>query len=199
MVTKDEVAQPCCGSLARGAVLFFAVAAFCAATDLGTKYWAFQKFFVPAGVGQVEHWLIPGVLGVQTSTNPGALFGMGRGYSLWFAGASVVFFVIIVFWLFGLGGARDRWLALALGMISGGIFGNFYDRIGWGHLPGYPDEIRHHVRDWILFRLQGVPGFDPWPNFNIADSCLVVGACLLVLHSFFARRPTPAPDRADHV
>jgi signal peptidase II len=48
------------------------------------------------------------------------------------------------------------------------------------------------VRDWILFRLEGVPFFDPWPNFNIADSALVIGAILLFLHAFI----TPAEKTA---
>ena len=35
----------------------------------------------------------------------------------------------------------------------------------------------------IRDRLEGVPFFDPWPNFNIADCLLVVGAAMLFIHS----------------
>ena len=58
-----------------------------------------------------------------------------------------------------------------------------------GHLPGYPDEIKNNVRDWILFQLAGVPFFDPWPNFNIADVMLVSGAIMLFVHAFMYAEP----------
>ncbi len=181
-----------------GAVWFVSVAACCAALDLVTKHLVFRYYFSPHEVGQEVHWWIDGIFGIQTSTNPGALFGMGPGYSLWFAAASVVFFLFILVWLFVLKGAQDRTLTISLGLIAGGIFGNFYDRIGWGWSTRYPEEIRHHVRDWILFRLPGVPGFDPWPNFNVADSCLVVGAACLIIHSFLMHRGSvPSVDTED--
>jgi lipoprotein signal peptidase len=34
----------------------------------------------------------------------------------------------------------------------------------------------------------------PWPNFNIADSCLVCGAILIGLYALFT--PTPKPTVA---
>ena len=68
--------------------------------------------------------------------------------------------------------------------MTGGIFGNLYDRVGLGFTPGFPEGIRTNVRDWVLFRLEGVPMFDPWPNFNIADSVLVAGAIMLFVHAF---------------
>jgi signal peptidase II len=46
------------------------------------------------------------------------------------------------------------------------------------------------VRDFLHFKLPAI-GFD-WPVFNIADSLLVCGAGLLVLHAF--RQPKDAPS-----
>ena len=60
--------------------------------------------------------------------------------------------------------------------------------------------MRDNVRDWILFRLEGVPFFDPWPNFNIADSLLVAGAILLFLHALCSQVPEsaePSPNSGD--
>jgi signal peptidase II len=171
------------------AVLFFALLVSGLAADLLTKHYTFGHYFDPElelhRFAQEQHYWIPGVFGIQTSTNGGALFGMGQGGSTWFAALSLVFFVGILVWLFAWGGARDRWLTAALGLISGGILGNFYDRIGWGFTPGHPESIRYHVRDWILFRLEGVPNFDPWPNFNLADCWLVIGAGLLLIHALW--------------
>lgn len=170
-------------------VLFFGLLILGLAADLLTKAWVFNSYFDVERAREqrlpqdVAFWWIEGVFGVQPSTNPGALFGMGAGYSIVFAIFSIVALTLIIGWLFWFRAAQDRWLTVALGLVSGGILGNFYDRIGLGAKPTYPEHIRDNVRDWILFRLEGVPFFDPWPNFNIADSVLVAGAVMLFIHS----------------
>ncbi len=167
--------------------LFLAIAGL--VLDLATKSYMFEHYFEPelmfTGRYQEKHWWIEGVFGIQCSTNPGALFGFGKGYSFVFAIISVVAVAGIVTWLFVYKQALDRWMNFALGMITGGIIGNMYDRLGFGYQTDYPIEIKDNVRDWILFELDGVPFFDPWPNFNIADSLLVTGAILLFLHAIF--------------
>lgn len=172
--------------------LFFALAVFGFGVDLATKSYMFDNYFVPEIVDreQAKHWLIDGVLGIQCSTNPGALFGIGRGLSWFFATLSIVAIVAIVSWLFFLKAARDRLLNISLGLITGGILGNLYDRLGFGYLPSYPESIKTNVRDWILFRMEGWPMFDPWPNFNIADSLLVTGAILLFINALFFAEDT---------
>ena len=90
--------------------------------------------------------------------------------------------------------AYDRWLAWTVGMIAGGILGNLYDRVGLGYIAGWPERTRTSVRDWILFELDGVPYFDPWPNFNIADCLLVCGAIMLLIHAFFMVEPDQQPE-----
>lgn len=169
-------------------VLFFGLLIFGLAVDLITKAWVFDNYFdvqsANQGYGQhVAFWWIEGIFGVQASTNPGALFGMGAGLSLYFAIFSLIALTGIITWLFVFRAALDRLLTFSLGLVSGGILGNLYDRVGLGAKESYPVEIRDNVRDWILFRLEGVPFFDPWPNFNIADTLLVVGAAMLFIHS----------------
>ena len=103
---------------------------------------------------------------------------------------SIVAAIFILYWLFCSGGARDLFLTIALGAITGGIFGNLYDRLGLWHDASAPMVYKNTVRDWIHFRWQGGPRlFDPWPNFNIADALLVCGASVLFVHSFFRRPP----------
>jgi signal peptidase II len=166
--------------------------------DLWTKWFMFKTYFDPTVAdsndpstyaAQYPHWWVEGIFGIQTSTNPGALFGMGSGLSWLFAIFSFVALAGILIWLFAFRGAFDRWLTFALGMICGGILGNLYDRLGFGFVQGYPESIRTNVRDWILFRLEGVPFFDPWPNFNIADVMLVTGAIMLLIHAFLYEIP----------
>jgi len=62
---------------------------------------------------------------------------------------------------------RDRLSALALGLILGGAIGNLIDRLWHGE-----------VVDFLHFRLWA--GYS-WPDFNLADSFIVVGVGLLVL------------------
>lgn len=166
--------------------------------DLWTKTHMFQNYYDPVAAAeyypQVKHWWVEGIFGIQTSTNPGALFGMGAGYSWLFAIFSVVALVSVLVWMFVFKAAHDRWLAWTVGMITGGILGNLYDRVGLGFVAGWPEGTRTSVRDWILFELDGIPWFDPWPNFNIADCLLVCGAIMLLIHAFFMVEPDQQPE-----
>ena len=171
-------------------LLFFVLAILGAAVDLGTKAAVFASRGLPGE--KAPHWWIDGVLGIETAVNIGAVFGLGAGKGTFFAVFSIIAGIAIVVWLFKFGAAESRWLTWALGMISGGILGNLYDRLGMWWQPGYPAPWKSGVRDWILFRIEGFPMLDPWPNFNIADSLLVVGAGMLLIQSFWL-----SPDDAN--
>lgn len=184
--------------------LFFWPLLIGAGLDLYTKSYVFSRYFDPLLARSrppdvADHWWVDQIFGIQTSTNPGALFGFGKGYSTLFAAFSIVALVGIFVWLFPLRAARDRWLAFATGLISGGIIGNFYDRVGWGYVSTNPIEMKYSVRDWIYFRLEGVRFFDPWPNFNIADSVLVTGAIMLFLHAFLFATPQQRKEVAAQI
>jgi signal peptidase II len=180
-------------------VAFLLIAVLGCALDLWTKHWMFADLGMP---GQKAPWVIvPGYLNFATSLNEGALFGIGQGKVALFAGLSVVAAIGVVYWLFVAGAATDRLLTIALSCIMAGIFGNLYDRLGmhgleWsaGYLDHAPGDPVFAVRDWIHFFIldaQGNMVFN-WPVFNIADTLLVCGAILLVIHAIF----TPAPDKA---
>jgi len=173
--------------------LFLCLAAGGALLDLFSKSAIFFYHFEPEiwpFQRQHGYWLIEDVFGVQCSMNPGALFGIGAGYSSFFATISIIAIIGIVVWLFVYKQAWDRWLTTAFGLITGGIMGNLYDRLGFGYVPSYPSDVKDNVRDWILFQWQGVRFLDPWPNFNIADSLLVIGAFLLLIQTFFEAKKT---------
>jgi len=160
-------------------ILFFGLAGVGGALDLWTKHQVFAWRGLP---GQRDvYWLIDGYFGIQTAVNTGAVFGMGAGKGMFFAGVSVIAAVGIFLWLFVYGAARSKWLTVAMGLISGGIVGNLYDRLGLWWQPGYPDAWKTGVRDWILWQASDEMR---WPNFNIADSVLVTGAIMLMIHSF---------------
>jgi signal peptidase II len=174
--------------------------------DLGTKSWIFSQLWPPTSDKPAYLWLWKGHIGLQVSLNQGAVFGIGQGWVFWFALLSVLAVGGILYWLFVLGEAKDWWLTIALGGITAGIFGNLYDRLGlhglrWpeglvgSDLPGSPI---YAVRDWILLQWNDAWR---WPNFNIADSLLVVGAILLLWHAYATKsKPnldTQVPESRD--
>ena len=83
---------------------------------------------------------------------------------------------------------RDFTLSgLALALILGGAAGNLYDRVAL-----------HYVVDFIEVHIVHYH----WPDFNLADSAIVTGACLLILEIFRpqAREPLPsAPAQTNEV
>jgi signal peptidase II len=103
--------------------------------------------------------------------NTGALFGMGRDSNLLFALVSVAAAVAILAWSMRPAAGRDRFLSVALGLILAGTLGNLYDRVVYGG-----------VRDFLHWYY-----LVDWPVFNLADCCLVCGACLLLLQAFGTR------------
>lgn len=169
--------------------MFLTIASVGCLADLTTKHYVFAWRGMPRPNN--EWWIIPGFMGIETSLNPGALFGMGAGGGRIFAAFSIVAALGILYLVCVRRWARDWLLIVALGMILGGILGNLYDRLGLWHPPGQPDVWRNEVRDWILFRF----GSFTWPNFNIADSLLVVGAGLLMWHAWWYPQESPSDAR----
>jgi lipoprotein signal peptidase len=109
--------------------------------------------------------------------NHGALFGLGDGYNGLFSLVSVLAAVAIVYWTTRRATARDWGLCASLGLILAGTLGNLYDRV-----------VFDGVRDFLHFQIEGVIN---WPIFNLADTCLVCGAILLLLQACFNRSPAP--------
>jgi signal peptidase II len=168
------------------------ITAIGAGADLWTKQAVFSWRGLPGEQG--VWWLWEGVLGIETAVNIGAVFGMGAGKGSLFALLSVIAGVGVLAWLFWLGAARSWWLCVTLALISGGIIGNLYDRLGMWWQEGMPLAWQSGVRDWIL--MQAGDAYK-WPNYNIADSCLVIGAAMLVWRSFFPDPEELGPETPD--
>lgn len=62
---------------------------------------------------------------------------------------------------------------IALALILAGALGNVHDRIVYGSVV---DFIEVHIFSYH------------WPDFNVADSSIVTGACLLLLDSLFPKK-----------
>ena len=167
-------------------VVFFLIAVSATAVDLSTKAWVFNRLGMP-GTSDVD-WQWEGVFGFETALNEGALFGMGQGFVLGFAGLSCLVLLGIVIWLVFWHRPKSWYLVIVMGMITGGIIGNLYDRLGLHGLHYWVSDGTHFVekpvyavRDWILIMI----GSYHWPNFNFADSFLVAGVILLAIYVLF--------------
>ena len=179
-----------------GWLLFAAAAVLATASDLLSKEWIFQELGMPGDQPAIV--LLPEMLSLRTNLNEGALFGMGQGLGLVFAAISFVALTGIGVMVFricrqrarGEASALDLWSLAALGLITGGILGNLYDRLGMPGLTWHAPADRFGtpvlaVRDWIHFAIEGVID---WPIFNLADAYLVTGAAILVVVSLFQTR-----------
>ncbi len=125
----------------------------------------------------VEVW--PPVFSLVLTYNPGAAFSFLASASGWqkyffivvaLAASAFIIYLIVKH-------RNERLLCFALALVLGGAVGNLIDRMIYGA-----------VVDFVLVRWPGGPSlFDPWPAFNLADSCISIGAVLLIWDSF--RRP----------
>lgn len=115
--------------------------------------------------------VIDGFFYITHVRNPGAAFGLFADSAPFirvtlFIGITLVAIAMIFGFQRKLA-PGDRFSALSLGLILGGAVGNLIDRV-----------FRGEVVDFLHFRLWG--GYQ-WPDFNLADSFIVVGVALLVI------------------
>ena len=139
------------------------LAAAIVAADQAAKYWILSVFNLPLKVSVP----VAGPLSLTMVWNPGVSFGFLQGQQQlvrWLlAGFSVAVSVLLAVWV----RRTDRPLfAIAVGLVMGGAVGNVIDRIRLGAVADFIDVQRL--------------GFFPWV-FNVADSAITVGICLLLI------------------
>ncbi|MBL9134187.1 MAG: signal peptidase II [Verrucomicrobiaceae bacterium] len=169
--------------------------------DQLTKSWIAGRFpspFDPQGYG-VEEVVIPGVFWLHHAANTGMAFGLlnGSAYAnYFFTGIYLAALTFIV--VMHRKGAFAGWMSrTAAALLVSGILGNFTDRLFRSHDSGKLFQgtfLDGYVIDFLKFDFGFWP-FNPWPSFNVADSCVVTAAILLGLSTFFEK--PPEPSRAD--
>ncbi|MFA6004202.1 MAG: signal peptidase II [Elusimicrobiota bacterium] len=123
------------------------------AADRITKLWAMESLAPRIAIPVLPCFQFTYV------ENTGAAFGIGHSRN--------GFFIVLTLALLGMlfymrrsWPRRDNWLESGFLLVAGGALGNLYDRLAYGF-----------VVDFLDFRV--------WPVFNLADSCVTVGAgCL---------------------
>src|SRR5258708_36524933 len=127
--------------------------------------------------------VLPPAFSLVLSYNPGAAFSFLAWASGWqrysFMLIALAASILIVYMMKK--HERDRFLCFALALVLGGAVGNLIDRAIYGA-----------VVDFLLLRWPGGPRLlDPWPAFNLADSCITIGAALLICDSSRRSRVKP--------
>ena len=131
--------------------------------DQATKLWVVNHFVL-----HEQRPVISGFFDLVYFANTGAAFSAFTGNNTFFIGLSIVAFIgLIVFYLRG--AFTDRLSRWGVALLLAGILGNLTDRF-----------LHGHVVDFLLFDLH-VRFANPWPAFNVADSCICTAAGLFVL------------------
>jgi signal peptidase II len=159
--------------------LLFVISALVILLDRLTKAWIVGHIREGDAIPVWDH-----VFRLTHVRNPGAAFSLfvDAAHPLlmhkllaWFSIlAAVVIFVIILAI-----GRRCTPTAFALALVLGGTIGNLWDRLRYGMVT---DFLEVHIVHYH------------WPDFNIADSSIVIGGILLILDSLRSQR---RPEQKD--
>ena len=137
------------------------------------------KTWVALHIHYGDHILvIPRVLFISHWTNEGAAFSLFANSASphmvrWGLIAFTLLIALVVLYVLVRFGDRMTMATIALALIFAGALGNVHDRIVYGSVV---DFIEVHIFSYH------------WPDFNLADSSIVIGACMLLLDSLWPKK-----------
>jgi signal peptidase II len=120
--------------------------------------------------------IIPGFFNLTHIHNHGAIFGFfsqsgSQEIHLFLLASSLVALVLIIYYFLKVPPDK-KMIKISLSLILAGALGNLFDRCIQGYVVDFLD---FYVKNWH------------WPVFNVADSCISIGAILLVIIFFFKK------------
>ena len=138
------------------------------------------KYIVVDNLKLYESWPREGLVRITYGTNSGTAFGLFPDQTLVLIITSFLA-IGFIYYFYRSHALPSPVLRLAIGLQLGGAFGNLVDRVRLGSVVDFIDV------GW-------------WPIFNIADSSIVTGICLLALVIFLTPRGRDDPEtQTDHV
>jgi signal peptidase II len=153
--------------------LMLSIASFIVLVDRITKLWIIAHIKQGQAIA-----VIPRIFRLTHVVNTGAAFSIFEGASSpalvrnLLIGFSIVAVTVVLALIWKMG-RRATLTSVALALILGGAIGNLYDRIRFAYVV---DFLEVHIVHYH------------WPDFNVADSAIVVGACLLLLEMLRPQR-----------
>jgi len=149
---------------------YLLITAVAVAIEQFTKYWITRTL---GGGGEIV--VIKGFFSLGYTENPGIAFGMLSTVNVKWAlvAVSVTAIFIVVYYMMH-APASGRLLLWALALLAGGIAGNLIDRVRMGRVI---DFLEFYYGNWHF------------PVFNVADTVISIGACLMAIELLFASPP----------
>jgi len=157
-----------------------ALSALIIALDRYTKHWVSHHI----AEGNVIV-VIPHVFAISHVQNPGAAFSMfadspNPDRMRWMLTLFAILASVVVFIILLRVGRRLTLAGVSLALILGGALGNAWDRVAYGTVV---DFLQVHIVHYH------------WPDFNCADSAIVIGGILLLFDSLRPRKePASEPE-----
>jgi len=170
-------------------LVFGAIYASLLFADQASKYWVVQNLRVHVD----EIPIIPGFLSIVHAQNHGAAFSSLEGQWALFMVFTAIATVVVLDLVRRLR-ADSLFMAGILGMILSGAHGNGLDRLIQRYVT---DFIRVYTdlagpKAWLIENF----GTNTWPIFNIADSVLLVGVAMFLVHYLFLEETEEAAETA---
>ncbi len=161
------------------------------ALDLWSKaaVFGFLDGRYPGAGPRARHLVFDGVVRFDLVRwhNTGTIWGLFQGYNMVLVVVRCVAVLLIVAYGLRRVPAPSRGMLLVLGGILAGALGNLYDNFT-------ETEPKGGVRDFLFFTFFGDTRWEyGFPAFNVADACISVGVCCLLLSILFEGRRS-APD-----
>ncbi|MBW4027338.1 MAG: signal peptidase II [Acidobacteria bacterium] len=159
--------------------LLLMISAVIVALDRWTKYLVHKH--IASGDMKV---IIHGTFGISNLQNNGAAFSLfadsaSPSRTRWMLIAFSLFAALVVLLMIWKAGRRLTATTVALALVLGGAVGNLWDRV-----------FDKTVTDFIAVNLHFGSWHYHWPDFNIADSAIVIGGLLLLLDALRGSRET---------
>ena len=149
--------------------------------DQVVKSWSRHAADGFAGRTFVTLW--PNVFELKLTFNEGIAFGWLQGGGIFLAPVAVAIAVGAI-WYNLSHPYESRWAHASAALLASGALGNLYDRL-----------VLHRVTDMFYFRLID------FPVFNVADACITVAACMLIIswirEAIYAQPTDPAPETSE--
>jgi len=149
------------------------------ALDQITKYWILSHVDPESNQAIIPRWFY-----LVNVTNTGAAFGSFKNNNAFFIALSLIAMVAVLFALLRKQGRPDAWRNLSLALLLAGVMGNLTDRI-----------VHGHVTDFLLINLH-IRFANPWPAFNVADSCICIAVICFIIHTL-RQKTVPTEGRSD--
>ena len=116
-----------------------------------------------------------------------SLFAAGGALSKVILHAIILTSVVVIAWILVRHSGERLATSMAFGLVLGGAVGNLIDRMLYGWVIDF-------IHVWVKIGDR----IHSWPDFNIADSAISVGAVLLVIAELTHKKTnTEGPDASD--